>query len=190
MDISDFIKENELNLASCRKRRLRYHLIEGAYDVDALKVEPLADDDLAAAVKLFFDTVHVVNARDYAPEQIDAWAPRDDRRFAQMVRKLAGQTTVGVKECGILVGFGSLDDNGDVDMLFVHKDRQGQGIAGMILHELERLAMKRGKQVISTFASLTARPFFERMGYAVIRENEVARDGILLANFLMSKQLS
>ena len=55
---------------------------------------------------------------------------------------------------------------------------------------LERLALERGKQTVSTFASVIARPFFERMGYAVEHENVVDRDGVSLVNFLMSKQLS
>lgn len=74
-------------------------------------------------------------------------------------------------------------------MLFVHKDRQGQGVAKAVLCELERLALERGKQAVSIFASVTARPFFERMGYGVKHENVVDRDGVLLFNFLMSKQL-
>lgn len=74
-------------------------------------------------------------------------------------------------------------------MLFVHKDRQGQGVAKAILRELERLALERGEQTVSTFASVTARPLFERMGYAVEYENVVDRDGVPLVNYLMSKQL-
>ena len=30
--------------------------------------------DCTAMAQLFHDTVHTVNARDYAPEQLDAWA--------------------------------------------------------------------------------------------------------------------
>ncbi|MEC4174980.1 GNAT family N-acetyltransferase [Adlercreutzia sp. R7] len=189
VDISGLIEENGQNLASCQQHGLRYHLIDGDYDVGEPEVAPLSGSDLDAAAKLFRNTVHAVNSRDYAPEQLDAWVPRDKRRLTQIAEKLSGQQTVGLKECGILVGFGSLDDKGDIDMLFVHKDRQKQGIAKVILRELERLALERGKQVVSTFASVTARPFFERMGYAVERENVVNRDGVSLVNYLMSKQL-
>lgn len=189
VDIGELIEENERNLASCRQRGLRYHLIDDSYDVGEPEVCFLSGKDLDAAAKLFSDTVHAVNSRDYTPEQLDAWAPRDERCLAQIAEKLSGQQTVGLKECGILIGFGSLDDEGDIDMLFVHKDRQGQGVAKAILRELERLALKSGKQAVSTFASVTARPFFERMGYGVERENVVDRDGVSLVNYLMSKQL-
>ncbi len=190
VDIRDLMDENERNLAACRQRGLRYHLIDSSYNVGEPELGPLSGKDLDAAAKLFCDTVHAVNSRDYTPEQLEAWAPRDERRLAQIAEKLSEQQTVGLKECGILLGFGSLNDESDIDMLFVHKDRQGQGIAKAALCELERLVLERGKQAVSTFASVTARPFFERMGYGVERENVVDRDGVSLVNYLMSKQLS
>lgn len=189
VDIDELVEENERNLASCRMHDLRHILIDDGYDVGTPEIGPLSRSDLDAAVALFYDTVHTVNARDYTPGQLDAWAPRDERSLAQIAEKLAKQQTIGVKECGILIGFGSLDDEDDIDMLFVHKDRQGQGIAKIILRELENLAAKRGKQLISTFASTTARPFFERMGYAKRCTNNVIRKGVSLVNHHMVKHL-
>lgn len=74
-------------------------------------------------------------------------------------------------------------------MLFVHKDRQRQGIATAILKELERLATKRGKRTVSAFSSITAKPFFEQAGYTTLRENTAIRDGVSLVNYLTSRQL-
>ena len=34
-------------------------------------------EDRDALVQLFVETVHQVNARDYTPAQLDAWAPRE-----------------------------------------------------------------------------------------------------------------
>lgn len=190
VNIDELIEENERNLAACQQRNLRYHLIDDSYDVGRLEIASLSVNDFDEAAKLFRNTVHTVNSRDYTPAQLDAWAPRNDQCLTQIASKLAGRQTVGVKECGILIGFGSLDDEGNIDMLFVHKDRQGQGIAKIILRELERLAIERGKRVVSTFASATAHPFFEHMGYTTERENNVVRNGVSLVNFLMRKQLS
>ena len=142
VDITQLIEENGRNLASCRQRGLRYHLIDDSYNVGEPEIGPLSGSDLDAAAKLFRDTVHAVNTRDYASEQLDAWAPRDRGRLAQIAEKLSKQRTVGLKECGNLIGFGTLDDEGDIDMLFVHKDRQGQGVAKAVLRELERLALE------------------------------------------------
>ena len=189
VDTHKLAEENERNLASCQQHGLHYHLIDENYDTGKLEIEPLSDNDLEAAARLFCDTVHEINARDYTSEQLEAWAPRDAQHRVEIVEKLATQQTVGVKECGILIGFGSLDNDGDIDMLFVHKDRQRQGIATAILKELERLATKRGKRTVSAFSSITARPFFEQECYTAVRENTAIRGGVSLVNYLMSRQL-
>lgn len=36
-------------------------------------------------------------------------------------------------------------------------------------------------------ASITARPFFEKRGYKVIKEQQVEKQGIFLTNFVMEK---
>lgn len=189
VNIAGLVEENERNLRECREHGLRYHLVDDVYDVGKTEISPLSGGDFCEAAKLFCDTVHAVNSRDYTHEQLDAWAPCDNRHRAQIVKKLASQQTIGAKECGILIGFGSLDDEGVVDMLYVHKDRQGQGVATTILRELEHMAAEHGKQTVSTFASVTARPFFEHMGYVVERENSVVRGTTTLMNYVMSKQL-
>lgn len=42
---------------------------------------------------------------------------------------------------------------------------------------------------MTTHASITARPFFEKQGYRVIREQQVERRDLLLTNFVMEKTL-
>ncbi len=40
---------------------------------------------------------------------------------------------------------------------------------------------------ITTHASITAKPFFEKRGYKIVREQQVERQGIFLTNFCMEK---
>ena len=42
--------------------------------------------------------------------------------------------------------------------------------------------------LFSTYASITAKPFFEQRGYRVVRENTVVRCNIKLNNFIMEKK--
>lgn len=87
-------------------------------------------------------------------------------------------------EAGIIVGFGDVDKTGYLDNLFVHSDYQGKGIATAICNQLE-LAVQGN---VVTHASITARPFFEKRGYKVVKEQQVERQGIFLANFVMIKE--
>lgn len=152
----------------------------------AWRVVPLGSTDIPEAVALFHATVHAVNARDYSPAQLDAWTPADDEHRRRLEEKLGSQRLFGVRENGLLVGFGSLDCTGELDMLYVSEKRQGLDIAAA----LEQEACTRGWRVLRTFASLTARPFFESRGFSVVRENIAVRRGIELKNFLMEKPLT
>jgi putative acetyltransferase len=40
-----------------------------------MRIRPVKPADAPEIARLYYETVHRVNARDYAPEQIAAWAP-------------------------------------------------------------------------------------------------------------------
>ena len=139
--------------------------------------------DCPQLADLFYHTVHTVNAKDYTEEQVNAWATGQvdleawDRSFRE-------HYTVVAEENGLLVGFGDIDQTGYLDRLYVHKDFQGRGIATTLCNRLEQAAAGS----IVTHASLTARPFFEKRGYTVLREQQVERLGVWLTNYVMEKR--
>lgn len=142
-------------------------------------------EDLGQITALFYDTVHAVNAADYAPEQLDAWAdgaPDLDRWNGSL---LAHHSLVAVEGRDLIVGFGDIDGTGYLDRLYVHKDRQGLGIATALCDRLERAV---DAPVLTTHASITARPFFESRGYRVLREQRVERHGVQMTNYVMEKR--
>ncbi|MGN0539911.1 MAG: GNAT family N-acetyltransferase [Candidatus Fimenecus sp.] len=137
--------------------------------------------DCTEILRLFYDTVHTVNAKDYTVEQLDAWAPKNLDTARWDASLSANYTLVAVKNEKI-VGFGDIDKSGYLDRLYVHKDFQCQGIASAICDELEKSC---DADRISTHASVTAMPFFEHRGYKVIKTRYVKRHGIELRNYLM-----
>lgn len=140
-------------------------------------------EDCPKLLRLFYETVHTVNARDYTEEQLNVWATgREDA--VRWNESLLAHTTVIAEWEGELAGFGDMDDTGYLDRLYVSRDHQGRGIATAICDALERCIAAPTYQ---THASITARPFFEGRGYRVIREQQVERQGIFLTNFVMEK---
>lgn len=131
--------------------------------------------------ELFYNTVHTINAKDYTAEQLNAWAPEDIDPTAWN-KSFSESYTVTAIEKDVIVGFGNIDKTGYLDMLYVHKDYQNHGIASAICSELEN-AVEASK--IITHASITAKSFFMNRGYTVVKEQQVARRGILLTNFVM-----
>ena len=138
--------------------------------------------DCKEIIELFYNTVHTVNAKDYTKEQLDVWATgkveleKWDKSFQEHF------TVVAVDE-EIIVGFGDIDKTGYLDRLYVHHDYQKKGVATAICNELEKVVQSN----ITTYASITAKPFFEKRGYKVIKEQKVERQGVFLTNFCMEK---
>lgn len=138
--------------------------------------------DCVELTELFYNTVHQVNADDYTQAQLDVWAPVE----ADLVKwdmSLREHYSIVAVENGVITGFGDIDKTGYLDRLYVHKDHQRKGIASCICDELEKTA--HGNIIVH--ASITAKPFFEKRGYKVLREQQVERQGIFLTNYVMEK---
>ncbi len=140
-------------------------------------------EDCPEMAHLFYETVHTVNAKDYTQEQLNAWATGNVDLNEWNASFLAHHTVVAEID-GKIVGFGDMDPSGYLDRLFVHKDFQHRGVATAICDELETTS---AATEFTTHASVTARPFFEKRGYAVVKERQVERRGVWLTNFVMRK---
>lgn len=141
--------------------------------------------DCAYLAELFYNTVHSVNARDYTKEQLNVWAT-GHIDLEEWNKSFLNHFTVVAIENGNIVGFGDIDETGYLDRLYVHRHYQGKGVATALCDELET-ALNVSK--ILTYSSITARGFFEKRGYIVVRENCVYRKRILLKNYIMEKCL-
>ena len=139
--------------------------------------------DCEQMAELFYNTVHSINAKDYTEEQSNVWATGRVDLQEWNLSFLKHKTIVAIENDEI-IGFGDIDDAGYLDRLFVHKDYQGMGVASAICNELEDSV--KGK-IITTHASITAKPFFQQRGYRVVKEQKVLRQGIALTNYIMEK---
>lgn len=152
-----------------------------------VELSPYRPGEAAALARLFYGTVHAVCLGDYTQEQVDAWADGTvdveawDRSFLlhhTLVARIGGE----------IVGFADLDGE-YLDRLYVHKDHQRQGVAAALVGALEQAAAQQGAAKLTTHASITARPFFEKRGWRVVQAQQVERKGVLLTNFVMEKAL-
>ncbi|MBM3893694.1 GNAT family N-acetyltransferase [Candidatus Dependentiae bacterium] len=144
--------------------------------------------DLPAIIALFRSTVHTINAKDYTPEELLAWAPQDldETAWAQSLTK---NYTIVAEHNGIIVGFGDLTYTGIINRLYVHKDYQSQTFGYRILEHLIAQAHRSGITEITAAVSITALPFALKCGAEIVQEQSVVRHGIPLTNFLVRKKL-
>ncbi|MHA3770666.1 GNAT family N-acetyltransferase [Verrucomicrobiota bacterium sgz303538] len=145
-------------------------------------------DDADALADLFTESVHRVACADYSAEQCAAWAPvpPDYERWRS---RLSGGRTLVAEMDGAPAGFATFVEPDCLDLLYVHPDRQRQGVAAELLRKIEGIAREANAPQLTTYGSLTARSFFERSGFSIVRANIVYRRGVEIQNFLMSKPL-
>jgi len=89
----------------------------------------------------------------------------------------------------MVAGFVSIEPDGHIDFLFVHKARQRQGIGSALLDRAIEQARLWGLSEVFTEASITARPFFKAHGFAIVKQQTVICRGVEMTNFVMEKTL-
>lgn len=144
--------------------------------------------DAVELKNLFQNTVLAINRRDYSQAEVEDWASCGDdlSNIEDMIK--THYFIVAINQQLEIVGFSSITPQGYLHSMFVHKDFQGEGIATMLLNEIEQYAITNGIIRITSEVSLTARPFFEKRGYIVEEEQKRKANQLSLTNFWMAKQ--
>ena len=145
-------------------------------------------EDLPEMKQLFRDTIREVNRHHYNEDQIREWVAGSDNmeRWAKVVENQ--QVFIAMEEERI-IGFISLENSNYIDFLFVHKDFQGKGVARQLYNKIENVAIQNQSKELSSDVSITARPFFEKVGFIVEEDQVVVRNGVQIPNFKMRKYL-
>jgi len=152
------------------------------------RIRAYRPEDWEEVVRLFHDTVHFVNAADYTVDQLNAWVP-EHMVLPELKKRLVNTYSVVAEKDGVIVGFGNVNGTGYFDCLYIHKNYQRMGVGTLIADEIEKYFCRNGIHMATTDASITAKPFFEKRGYIVEKEQKVACRGQLLTNFKMHKIL-
>ena len=144
--------------------------------------------DVDQIAQLFHDTIRQVNIRDYLVQQVKAWAP-DDIYFKDWANECSKKYTVVAEENGIITGFAELEVNGHIDCLYCHKDFQQQGVGKSLYRRIEDKAKELQLGRIYAEVSITAKPFFHKIGFSVLKQQEVTTRGERFTNYTMEKYI-
>jgi putative acetyltransferase len=144
--------------------------------------------DAEQIAQLFHETVREINIHDYSSNQVRAWAP-DDIYFRNWVEVCSNRFTYVADDGGVIAGFGELEPNGHIDCFYCHKNYQCCGVGRQIYQAIEAKAVELSVSRLFTEASITAKPFFQRMGFSAVKEQEVTRRGETFINYAMEKLL-
>lgn len=146
--------------------------------------------DIPELKEMYKATLRAVNSADYTPEEIEDWASCGDNtaHLTDLITNL--YFLVALNENNQIIGFTSIQTDGYLHSMFVHKDYQRMGVASFLLSKAEEYATENHIKTITSEVSITAKPFFERKGYWVVEEQKRQANKLCLTNYWMKKELT
>lgn len=123
--------------------------------------------DAVSLARLHRGTIRSVNSKDYSPPEIAAWSGRTSAKRFRNLGKLNDRFVALEKRK--IVGFGDYKD-AEVMGLYIHKKHTGKGIGTKLLKKIEREVYARGKRTLKCISTVTARSFYEKNGFRLVKK--------------------
>jgi GNAT superfamily N-acetyltransferase len=137
--------------------------------------------DAEAVREIVLSALRETNARDYPPSVID-------RLILTLPDKVASNLETWCAFVAIVngrvVGTGSLNGQ-TVSSVYVHPEYQGRRIATKLMDAVENVASAQSRGTLSVQSSVTARPFYAKRGFKIVREGHFGEEPTIL----MSKHI-
>ncbi|WP_260118239.1 GNAT family N-acetyltransferase [Elizabethkingia anophelis] len=153
-----------------------------------MEIRVAEKNDLSTIQRMCADTIAAVCSTDYNQDQIEVWISGIENT-PHWNDNLLGQYILVAEYDGEITGFISLKDGYYIDYLYIHADYQHQGIAKRLYKAIEEKALLEKQSLLMADVSITAKPFFERIGFKIIRQQQVKLKGIELTNYKMEKSI-
>lgn len=141
-----------------------------------------------ALFDVFYSAVHLVASRNYTPQQIEAWAPRDlDASLWE--RRIRGINPFVAELDGTVVAYADVQASGYIDHFFVSGAHPRRGLGTMLMTRILEEAARLDLRELTSAVSRTAQGFFERFGFCVVEQRNPVLRGITIPNALMRLEL-
>lgn len=130
-------------------------------------IRPAVHADAESISCVIVAALRQTNAGDYTPAVI----ARVEKSFSpDAIRNLVDRRLVFVcVDAGAIVGTASLDGR-VVRTVFIAPDHQGRGIGRAMMRAVEEAAFDAGVTVLTVPSSITAEPFYAKLGYVAVRD--------------------
>ncbi|CAM3139381.1 GNAT family N-acetyltransferase [Vibrio diazotrophicus] len=153
-----------------------------------ITIRDYREEDAPTLWAIHHYTIRNINVRDYSQAQIEAWAPDNFDLHVWQKRVDALNPFIATID-GVIVGYTDLQLDGLIDHFFCHHEFQGRGVGKALMNHVFNVGKQKDIKRFYSHVSITARPFYERMGFSVAKEQLMEVRGQKLKNFLMIKNI-
>ena len=141
-----------------------------------------------ALFEIYFSAIHLVSSKNYSPEQVNAWAPRDldSELWARKIHDINPFVAILNAEP---VGYADVQSSGYIDHFFVSGHHPRIGVVTKLMDKIHQEAAKLGLFELTSDVSRTAQPFFAKFGFSIVEQRLPELRGVVIPNALMCKKL-
>lgn len=153
-----------------------------------MHIRKTTTDDIITVTRIHRNTIRAVNSKDYIKADIAAWSGRIS---AQWLREHFDTEQRYVAIIGHdIVGFINLSKNGkELNALYVRQGYIGRGVGSALMKKAEHIIRQSNAKKITIEATITARPFYEKHGFRVLKSMRVELGGRKISVFKMVKNI-
>lgn len=155
--------------------------------MNKLSIKTATKHDITEICDLFKTTIKTVNSNHYSNNEIHAWA-QGSENIPNWENRIDKHYFILAKNGDKLVGMASCIKD-YLDVIYVHHKNQGQGIATTLLNNTIRHVQDNGYDKLFSDVSITAKPYFLKKGFSIIRPQLVYCRGVYLRNYHVVKHL-
>lgn len=133
-------------------------------------IRPFEINDAESVSSLVAETLRTSNSKDYTPDYIEkdiqSSQPKDIIKRSKWTHFYVVEIDGQIIGCGAIGPFWGKMDESSLYTIFVLPKHQGQGVGREIISTLEQDEYYLRAKRIEIPSSITAAPFYEKMGYS------------------------
>ncbi len=142
--------------------------------------------DIDRILELCHNSILLSCRGDYDIDQLNSWTYIGFTPDSLM-RLMNDSKIFLMEDHSGIIGVASIVKEHHIHLLYIHHERQGCGYGKQLLSYMEFLIFCKGYKSISLRASITAKPFFLKSGYTIVREHQSLIGNQSLTSFEMKK---
>ena len=151
-------------------------------------IREAAARDAAGIHRMHLASIRQICSKDYTSTQINAWTstPHPEGYVESME---CGERMFVAVDNGKVIGYSSVCED-EICAVFVHPYHVGRGVGKSLLERVEQEAVDEGFSVVRLNSTLTARKFYQKYGWVVVKEvKHQLRNGCRIPCIGMEKTL-
>lgn len=146
--------------------------------------------DAESLVQIFYNTCHKVLIKNYSKEQVTALAPEEKLIVEPWAKKWEKNPPFVAEIDNQIVGFAEFMNDGYIDCFYCHHNYIGKGVGARLMQAILSKAKLQQNYRIYADVSETAKTFFEKHEFIVLKRKSIERKGVFLDNYLMEKMIN